>query len=228
LAGPISPHAVTGNFTAIWGNVSTCSSSQPEFDRGQVVSRQTNRAVGPGSSSEHYLSHSQGVDSATVMRPDVVFNGGYGSRPKTTGAARQMESAWTGAGPMMLPSGSGMPLQNSSTAEGGQVQPANLGQLSPPNAVHACPRARVDAPIGSTPVQSPVIYQDPSTGKLFQVPSKAACLSSINSIPDVGMTGFIAEAWGTCQSANVVDVSQCVSGTSGPPLAQPVQASDAP
>ena len=41
------------------------------------------------------------------------------------------------------------------------------------------------------------------------------------------MTGFIAEARGTCQSANVVDVSQCVSGTSGQPPVPPMQASDA-
>jgi len=134
------------------------------------------------------------------------------------------------AGPTMLPPGSGMPLRNSSTTEGGQVQPANLGKPGLPNATRACPQVRMDAPIGSrpTPVQSPVVYQDPSTGKLFQVPSNAASLSSFNSVPDVGMTGFIAEARGTCQSANVVDVPQCVSGTSGLPLAQPVQASDAP
>jgi len=37
LAGHVSPHAVTGNFEAIWGNVSTHSSSQPEFDRSQVT-----------------------------------------------------------------------------------------------------------------------------------------------------------------------------------------------
>jgi len=96
LAGSVSPHAMLGNFEAIWGNVSTCSSSQSEFDRGQVASRQTERAVGPGAPGEHYLSHSQGVDSAAVVRPDVVSNGGYGARPKTTGLARQTESAWMG------------------------------------------------------------------------------------------------------------------------------------
>jgi len=104
----------------------------------------------------------------------------------------------------------------------------NLGQPGLPSVVHAYPQARLDVPIGSTLVQSPVVYQDPSTGKLFQVPSNAASLSSFNSIPDVGMTGFIAEAQGMCHSANTVDVSWCVSGTSGLPSVQPVQASDAP
>jgi len=60
-AGSVNHHAESGNFEAIWGDASTHSSRQPEFDTGQVVSRQTDRAVGPGMSSEHYLSHSQGL-----------------------------------------------------------------------------------------------------------------------------------------------------------------------
>ena len=72
-----------------------------------------------------------------------------------TRSARQMKSAWMGAGPMMLPPAAGMPLRNSSATKGGQVQPANLGQPGPPSAIRACPQARVDAPVGSTPVQSP-------------------------------------------------------------------------
>jgi len=108
--------------------VSTRSSRQPEFDRGQVVSRQTDRAVGPGASHEHYLSHSQRVGPATVARPDVVSHGGYGARPKTTGSARQMESAWTETRPTVLPPGSGIPSGNSSTVEAGHVQPVNLRQ----------------------------------------------------------------------------------------------------
>jgi len=208
-------------------DVSTRSSSQPEFNRGQVASRQTDRAVGPGASSKLYLSYSQGVGPATVARSDVVSYGGYGARPKTTGSARQMEPAWTEAGPTVLPPGSGIPSQNSSTAEGGQAQPVNLGQPGPLSVVHACPQARVDVPIGSTPVQSPVIYKDPSTGQWVLGPSNAASLSSFNSIPKARIDGFIAEARGTCQSAKVVDVSQCVSGTSGPPPAQPMQAQDA-
>jgi len=81
-AGPVSQHAVSGNFKAIWGDASTLSSRQPEFDRGQVVSRQTDRAVGPGASGEHYLSHSLGVVSAVVAWPDVVSQEGYSTGPK--------------------------------------------------------------------------------------------------------------------------------------------------
>jgi len=102
-----------------------------------------------------------------VAQPDVVCHGGYGARPKTTGLARQMESAWTETGPTGLPPGSVIPSQNrnSSTAEGGPLQPVNLGQPRLPSGVHAYPPAMVDAPVRSTPMQSPVVYQDPSTGK---------------------------------------------------------------
>jgi len=37
LASSESPHAMSGNFEGIWGNVSTRSSSQSEFDRSQVA-----------------------------------------------------------------------------------------------------------------------------------------------------------------------------------------------
>jgi len=97
-AGSVNRHAewkLRGNL----GDASTPSSRQPEFDRSQVVNRQTDRALGPGVSSEHYLSHSQGVGPTALVRPDVVSHGGYGARPKTTGSARQMESAWTETGP---------------------------------------------------------------------------------------------------------------------------------
>ena len=41
------------------------------------------------------------------------------------------------------------------------------------------------------------------------------------------MGGFIAEARGTCQTANSAVVSQCVTGSLGPPWTQPSQASSA-
>jgi len=139
-----------------------------------------------------------------------------------------MESAWTETGPTVLPPpGSVITSWNSNTTEAGQVQPVTLRQPSLSSAVHAYPQARLDVPIGSTPVQSPVVYQDPSTGQWVQVPSNATNLSSFNSVPDARLEGFIAEAWGTCQSAKVVDVSQCVSGISGLPPVQPMQARDA-
>jgi len=59
-AGPGTRHAEFGNFETIWGDSSGRSSIRPEFDRSQVVSRQEDRAVEPGASSEHYPSRSQG------------------------------------------------------------------------------------------------------------------------------------------------------------------------
>ena len=87
-----------------------------------------------------------------------------------------------------------------------------------PSGVHAYPSARIDVPSRSTPIQSPVVYKDPLTGQRVRAPSVASGLSSFNSI---------TEAHGACQSSNVVDVSQCVSGTSDPPPTQPTQAGNA-
>jgi len=72
-----------------------------------------------------------------------------------------------------------------------------------------------------------MFYQDPSTGQLIHVPSNAASLSLLNSIPDNRIGGFTAEARGTCQTTEVVDVSQSVKGVSGQPSTQPVTAEDA-
>ena len=41
------------------------------------------------------------------------------------------------------------------------------------------------------------------------------------------MEGFIAEAQGMCQTTNAAVVSQCVTGVSGPPSTQTLQASSA-
>jgi len=112
---------VTGNYGGIWGDVATRSIQQPEFDRSQIVSRQTDRAVVPGVSGEHYLSNSQGVDPAAVTRPEVVSNGGYGAKPKRADSARQMDAAWAEARPMVLSSGPGTSSWSSSTTEVGQV-----------------------------------------------------------------------------------------------------------
>jgi len=114
------------------GDASTRSSRQPEFDRSQVVSRQTDRAVRQGVSSEHYLSHGQGVGPTAVAQLDVVSHGSYGTRLKATGSAGQMESAWTETGQAGLALGPGMSARDSSTTEGGHVQPINLGNLVSP------------------------------------------------------------------------------------------------
>ena len=54
-------HAELEDFEALWGDPSAHSSLPAEFDRLGVVSRPTDRAVGPVGFSEHYLylSHSQ-------------------------------------------------------------------------------------------------------------------------------------------------------------------------
>jgi len=65
--------------------------------------------------------------------PDVLSQGGYGARPKTTGSARQTESVWEEAEPTKLQPGSGVPSRDSSAAKVGYGQPAHLGQLRQPS-----------------------------------------------------------------------------------------------
>jgi len=50
-----------------------------------------------------------GVGPAAVPLQDAVSQGSYGARPKTTGLARQTESAWVDAGPTELQPGAGYP-----------------------------------------------------------------------------------------------------------------------
>ena len=154
-----------------------------------------------------------------MVRPDVLSHGGYGARPKTTGLARQTESVWAEAGPTKLQPGSGVPSRDSSAAEVGYRQPAHLGQPSQTSGVHAYPPPSLDVPSGSTSAQSPVLYWEQLTGRWVRDPNVAFGLSPFHSTPDGRLEGFIAEARGTCQSTKVVDVSQCVSGASGPPPA---------
>jgi len=59
------------------------------------------------------------------------------------------------------------------------------------------------------------------------VPSNVASLSSANSIPDSRIGGFTTEARGTCQTTEVVDVSQSVTGASSQPAMQPTSAEGA-
>jgi len=58
-SGSVTRHAEFRNFEAVWGDSSTRNGLQAKFDRFQVVSRLTNRAVEPVGFDEHYLSHSQ-------------------------------------------------------------------------------------------------------------------------------------------------------------------------
>jgi len=110
---------------------------------------------------------------------------------------------------MALLSSLGTSVWSSNAAEAGQVLSGTLQQPGPPGTVRDYPQARVDMPIRSTSVQSPIFYQDPSTGQFIHVASNAASLSSLNSIPNSGIGGFTTEAPGTCQTTEVVNVSVC-------------------
>ena len=86
----------------------------------------------------------------------------------------------------------------------------NPRQADPPRAIRDCPQARIDAPIRSTPVQSPMFYQDPSTGYLVPVFSNVASLPYANAISDSRTAGFNAEARGTSmQGTEIASVSVC-------------------
>jgi len=89
------------------------------------------------------------------------------------------------------------------------------------------PSPRLDVQSRSTSVQSPVVYWDQSIGQWVQAPSVASGLLSFPSTPEARLEGFIAEAWGTCQTTEAADVSECVAGASGLPSTQPLQASSA-
>jgi len=193
---------------------------------GQVASRQEDRAVEPGASGERYLSHSQGVGLAAVQRSDVLSQGGYGARLKTTAEAKQMDSARAEAGLVGLPPGPGVPARGPSAIEVGYGLSSDLGQ--PVNPVEFTPTLpRMDVQPRSTLVPYPVAHRDQSIGQWVRAPSLASGLSSFPTTPDARLEGFIAEARGKCQTTNVAVVSQCVAGVSGPPSTQPSQASSA-
>jgi len=103
----VSQNAVTGSQGGIWGDAGTRSLQQPDFNYNQIASRHIGRPVIPGASGEHYLGHSQYMDPAAVARPEVIPNVGYGTRPKTTDFAWQMDVAWTEAGSRAMSSGLG-------------------------------------------------------------------------------------------------------------------------
>ena len=110
-------------------------------------------------------------------------------RPKTTGSAKQTESAWAEAGPTELQPGSGVHRKNPSAAEVVYGQPAHLGQPRQPSGVLVYPPPRIDAQSRSTSVQSPVLYWDQSTGQWVRVPSVAPGLSPFHSTPEVTAGG---------------------------------------
>jgi len=207
-AGPLTRRTEFGNFGTIWGDSSARSCLRPEFDKSQVVSRQEDRAVEPEASNERYLSRNQGVGPAAVPWSNVLSQGWYGTRPKTTALARQMDSAGVEAGPARLPPGHGVPSRDPSAVEVGYGLPSDLGHPGQPSGVHAYPPPRLDVQSSSTSVQSPVLYWDQSIGQWVRAPSVASGLFSFPSTPEARLEGFIAEARGMCQTTNAAVVSQ--------------------
>jgi len=149
------------NHGGIWGDVASRSLQQPEFDNNQIVSRQTDRAVLPGASGEHYLGRSQYTDPAAVARPEVIPNVGYGARPKMTDLVRQTDVAWAESRLMALSPGLGTSEQSSNAVEAGHMLPGSLRQPGLPRTVSDYPQARVDVPTRSTPIQSPYVLSGP-------------------------------------------------------------------
>jgi len=83
-------------------------------------------------------------------------------------------------------------------------------------------------PFRSTPVQSPMFYQDPSTGLFVAVFSNVAQLPYVNAIPDSRMAGFNAEARGTSmQGTDIVYVSPSATGSSSQPPMQSTSSASA-
>jgi len=216
--GLVSQNAVIGNQGGFWGDAAARSLQPPDFDYNQIASRPVGRPVIPWASGEHYLGHGQYMDPATVARPEVNPNVGHDTRLKTTDFARQTDVAWTEAGSRAVSLGHGASERSSNAGEEGHVLSGNLRQADPPRAVRDCPQARIDAPIRSTPVQSPMFYQDPSTGYLVPAFSNVASLPYNNTISDSRTAGFTTEARRTSmQATEIVDVSQSATSSSGQP-----------
>jgi len=209
------------------GDLSARSSLRPEFDRSQVASRPEDRAVELGASGERYLGHGQVVGPATVQQSHVLPQSSYGTRPKTTAEARQMDSARVEAGPVGLPPGPGVLVQGPRAREIGYELPSDLGQPNQPSGAHTYPPPRKDVQPRGTLVPCLVAEGDQTMKPWLRAPSLASGLSSFPTTPESRMEGFIAEARGTCQTTNTAVVSQCVTGGSGPPSTQHSQASSA-
>jgi len=226
--GPVSQNAVTGNYGGFWGDAAARSFLPPGFDYNQIASRPVGRPVIPVVPGEQYLGHGQYMDPAAIARPDVKPNIGHDTRPKTTDFAGQTAVAWTEAGSRAVSSGHGASERSSNAREVGHVLSGNLRQADPPWTVRDCPQARIDAPIRSTPVQSPMFHQDPSTGLFVPVFSNIAQLPYANAMPDSRTAGFNAEARGmSMQGTEIVDVSQSATGSSSQPPMQSTSSASA-
>jgi len=158
--GPVSQNAVIGNYGGFWGDVAASSFQPPGFDYNQIASRPVGRPVIPVAPGEQHLGHGQYMDPEAVARPDVKPRVSHDTRPKTTDFAGQTAVAWTEAGSRAVSSGHGASERSSNAKEVGHVLSGNLRPADPPRTVSDCPQARIDAPFRSTPVQSPMFYQE--------------------------------------------------------------------
>ena len=93
-----------------------------------------------------------------------------------------------------MSSGRGTSERGSNAEEVGHVLSGNLRQAELLQTMRECPPARTDAPTRSTPIQSPMFYQEPSTGFFVPVYSNIAPMQYVHAIPNGMMTGFNAEA----------------------------------
>ena len=164
--GTVNQSAAMGNYGGFWGDAAARSLPPPVVDYNQFASRPVGRTVMPVASGEQYLGYGQYMNHAAFVRPEMKPHVGLGARPKTT--AGQTTVAWTDRGSGPVSTGRGISERNSNTEEVGHVLSGNLRQPEPLRAMRECPPARTDAPTRSTPIQSPMFYQDPSTG--FFVP----------------------------------------------------------
>jgi len=179
----------------IWGEASTRSNLQPEFDASQVASRPVDRAVNPGTSGERYLDNGSVGSSVTVNRAETYSQGSHGARPKTTMESQQMDSAGMETGTTGMQPAPGASVPSSRPAEVGHVMPGNLQQPCLSSEVHNLHPPRMDVqPVGAQ-APCPVIQGDQVVShKWVCNPSCVSGLSLIPLTPDLGQGGFIAEA----------------------------------
>ena len=220
--GLMSQSAVTGIQGGFWGAQPTHSFPPPGFDHGQIASRQVGRPVMPGMSGEQYLASSQYVGASALARPEATPSIGYDTKPKTIDFAGQTDFAWAETGSRAMSSGPGAPEQSSGAGEVGHLLSEDLRHADPPRAVREFPPTRMDVPTRSTPIQSPMFYQDPSTGYLVPLLSSVVQMPQANTVLDGRATGFTAEARGMgMQATEPVNVLQSATGSSSQLPAQP-------
>ena len=170
------------------------------------------RAVEPGAPGEPYPSHGLGMDHAPTRRLDAFPQNGYGGvMPNATVESRQMHSAGAGAGPVGLQPNQGAPVSSLRAEEAGYEIPHGLQQPNGFSGARTHPVPGVNAKSRGAIVPCTVHPGDQTVRPWVKNPSVASGVSSFPVTPD--SAGFIAEAWGMCQTGHAVVVSQGVEVT---------------